>query len=72
MEVDNKVDYGITGGLGVELSTPIGHFLLSGRYYYGLGDVFDNSKKGTFTRSAHQTIVAKLTYLFDIVKTKRD
>ena len=70
MAVDNKVDYGITAGIGMELSTPLGHFLLNARYNYGLGDVFDNSKKGFFSRSAHQTITAKLTYLFDIVKTK--
>lgn len=67
---DNVFDYGITAGLGLELSTGIGHFLLEGRYYYGLGDVFDNSKKGFFGRSANQTIVAKLTYLFDLTKTK--
>jgi hypothetical protein len=47
-EVENSFDYGIAGGLGLELSTGIGHFLLEGRYYYGLGDVFDNSKKGDF------------------------
>lgn len=71
LEVTNKIDYGITAGLGMELSTPLGHFLINGRYYYGLGDVFDNSKKGSFSRSAHQTITAKVTYLFDLVKTKK-
>lgn len=65
-EPDNAFDYGITAGLGLELSTGIGHFMLVGRYYYGLGDIFDNSKKGYFGRSANQTIVAKLTYLFDL------
>ena len=69
-EPDNKLDYGITAGVGMELSTPVGHFLLSGRYSYGLAAFYDNSKKGDFGRSANQTIVAKLTYLFDIVKTK--
>jgi hypothetical protein len=69
MTVDHKVDYGITAGFGMELSTPMGHFLLNARYNYGLGDVFDNSKKGYFSRSAHQTITTKLTYLFDLVKT---
>jgi hypothetical protein len=68
-DIDSKFDYGIAGGLGLELSTSIGHFLLEGRYYYGLGDVFDNSKKGDFARSAHQTIAVKMTYLFDILKT---
>ena len=71
MDVDNKFDYGITGGLGVELSTDIGHFMLEARYYYGLADVFSNSKKAVFARSANQTISARVTYLFDIVKTKR-
>ncbi len=71
MEVDHRFDYGITGGAGIELSSPIGHFMLTARYYYGLGDVFDNSKKGTFGRSAHQTVSARLTYILDIVKTKQ-
>ena len=70
LAVDNKIDYGITAGIGMELSTSIGHFMLNARFNYGLGDVFDNSKKGYFGRSAHQTIIAKITYLFDIVKTK--
>lgn len=71
MDVDNKFDYGITGGVGIELSTGIGHFMLEARYYYGLADVFSNSKKAVFARSANQTISARVTYLFDIVKTKR-
>ena len=69
-ELDRNFDYGIAAGLGLELSTAIGHFLLEGRYYYGLGDAFDSSKRGYFGRSANQTIYAKLTYLCDIVKTK--
>ncbi|MBQ4276501.1 MAG: PorT family protein [Bacteroidaceae bacterium] len=71
LDVDHTIDYGITAGLGLELSTSIGHFILGGRYYFGLGDVFDNSKSGHFSRSAHQTISAKLTYLVDIIKTKQ-
>lgn len=71
LDVDHKIDYGITAGIGIELTTSIGHFLLNGRYYFGLGDTFDNSSKAPFSRSAHQTIIGKLTYLFDIVKTKK-
>lgn len=67
---DNKFDYGIAAGMGVELSSPIGHFLLQGRYYYGLGDLYDNSKRGKFGRSANQTVLVKLTYLCDILRTK--
>lgn len=67
---DNRVDYGIAGGVGLEFSSAIGHILLQGRYYYGLGDMYDNSKRGKFGRSANQTLMVKLTYLFDLVRTK--
>ena len=71
-ELDHNFDYGLTGGFGLELSTSIGHFLLEGRYYYGLGDTYDNSKKGYFARSANNAIIIKLNYLFDVVRTKND
>ena len=71
-DIDNRFDYGIAAGLGMELSTKVGHFLLEGRYYYGLGDIYDNSKRGYFSRSAHGAIMVKLNYLFDIVRTKND
>jgi len=69
---DNKFDYGLTGGIGLELSTSIGHFILVGRYYYGLGDIYDNSKSGYFSRSANQVISVRLTYLKDLIRTKNN
>jgi hypothetical protein len=66
--IDRKFDYGITAGLGLELNTNIGHFMIDGRYYFGLSDVFDNGKKDLFARSAHGTIVARISYMFDIKK----
>ncbi len=71
-DIDHRFDYGIAAGLGMELSTSVGHFLLEARYYYGLGDIYDNSKKGFFSRSANGAIMVKLNYLFDIVRTKND
>lgn len=68
MGIDNKFDYGITAGLGLEINTKIGHFLIDGRYYYGLSDVFNNGKKDVFSRSNNGTIIAKFTYLIDIKK----
>lgn len=68
MAIEKKFDYGITAGLGVELSTRAGHFLLEGRYYYGLSDIFKNSKKDIFPRSNNGTIVVKATYLIDVRK----
>jgi len=70
MAVEHKFDYGIAGGVGLEYSHPrLGHFLLEGRYYYGLGDLYGNSKRDYFARSNLSNIVVKLTYLFDITKT---
>lgn len=67
-EVENKLDYGIVAGGGLELSTGIGHFLVEGRYYYGLGDFYHNTKKDEFGRSGHSYIGIRLTYLYDIIK----
>lgn len=71
MSVENKFDYGIAAGLGLEYSHPkVGHFLLEGRYYYGLGDLYGNSKRDFFGRSNNNCIVVKLTWLLDIKTTK--
>ena len=67
-KIENKFDYGITGGAGLELRTNIGNFLVEGRYYYALSDFYKNTKKDYFARSAHSTIVVKMTYLFDLKK----
>lgn len=65
---ENKFDYGIIGGGGVELRTGIGNFVLEARYYFGLSDFYNSTKKDYFSRSAHSYICAKLTYLFDLKK----
>lgn len=73
LSIQRKFDYGIAGGLGLEYSHPkIGHFMLEGRYYYGLGDIFNNSKSDFFGRSNLGNIVIKLTYLYDIKKTNNN
>ena len=63
---DNKIDYGIAGGIGMELKTSIGNFLLEGRYYFGLSDFYKNGKADPYSRSAHTTISVRLSYLIDI------
>ena len=69
--VERKFEYGLTGGLGMEVSTRSGHrFLLEGRYFFALSDIFRNSKKDPFGRSANGAIMARLSYLFDVIKTK--
>lgn len=73
MPVENKFDYGIAVGAGLEFSHPkTGHFLLEGRYYYGLGNLYGSTKSDYFARSNFGQIVIKASYLFDIVRTKND
>lgn len=57
-----KVDYGILAGMGLEVRTGIGNFSLEGRYYFGLGDMYNNRKTDYFARSANRVISARLTY----------
>ena len=72
MAVENKFDYGIAAGAGIEFSHPkVGHFLLEGRYYYALGNIYGDSKRDYFGSSNFGTITVKLAYLFDIVRTRR-
>ncbi len=68
MPIEKKFDYGITAGIGIELNSRIGHFMLDGRYYYGLSDIYGNSKKDVFGRSNHGTIAVRFTYLIDLKK----
>ena len=71
MPIERKFDYGITAGAGLEYSIPrVGHFLLEGRYYYGLADIYSNSKKDFFGRSNLSVIQIKLTYLTDLIRSK--
>lgn len=65
--VQNKLDYGIAAGGGVELHIKsLGRLQLSGRYYYGLGNLFNDSKRDYFSRSNHQSITIRAAYLFDL------
>ena len=72
MAVEKKFDYGIAAGIGLEYTVPrVGHFLVEGRYYYGLGNIYGDSKRDYFGRSNFGNIILKMTYLFDITKTKK-
>lgn len=69
VKIQNKFDYGIAGGGGVELRTKrAGNFLIEGRYYFALSDFYSTTKKDYFARAAHGTITVKITYLFDLKK----
>lgn len=67
MAIKNTFDYGIVAGAGIEYVHPkIGHFILEGRYYYGLGNIYGDTKKDYFGRSNFSNIVIKASYLIDL------
>ncbi|MDH6535292.1 PorT family protein [Parabacteroides sp. 52] len=68
MTVENKFDWGLCGGPGLELRTGIGSFLLEGRYYMALGNIYGSKKVDKFAKSNGQTLSVKLTYLFTLKK----
>ena len=71
MAVENKFDYGIAAGIGVEYATrKAGRYIIEARYYYGLGNIYGDSKRDYFGKSNFGNIVLKFTYLFDLVRTK--
>lgn len=68
-EIENIFDYGICGGLGIEVPTPkAGNFILEARYDYGLGNIFKNNKGEDFSLSNNQAITISVAYLFNVAR----
>ena len=62
--VQHSFGYGLKGVMGFEFRTKIGSFILDGRYYYGLSDIFNSTKSDWFQASHNQVMGVNLTYLF--------
>ena len=68
-DIENKIDYGIALGAGVECHFKnVGRFQIEGRYYYGLGNMYGNSKKDYFGKSNNGIIHVRVAYLIDLKK----
>lgn len=66
-----KFDYGIAAGLGYNLKTrSAGIFQLELRVYYGLSDVFPNTKSDFFNTSNHLNASINLGYFFQLTGKK--
>ena len=66
--IENKLDYGITASVGIEMRTGSGNFGLEGRYYFGLGNIYGITKKDYFGRCANSTISIRATYSFNLFR----
>lgn len=65
LQPEHKFDYGITAGVGMEFIARNKHsFLLEGRFYYGLNDVFANHSKDAFSSSSTMNIMVTLGYFY--------
>lgn len=63
--VAKKLDYGITGGVGMELRIKRKHsFMIEGRYYFGIGNVFSSKRGDTFGASRPNSIEITAAYMF--------
>lgn len=65
--VSQKVDYGISAGLGCELNiNPRNSVTLEARYYFGLGNIFPSKRQDTFRASNSMYISVTAGYWFRI------
>ncbi len=66
-EIEKKFDYGIAAGVGMKFTVARRHtFMLEGRYYYGLGNIFKDSKRDFFSASRGMSIEVTLGYLIRV------
>jgi hypothetical protein len=66
MAVENSLEWGISGGAGIEFRSGVGFFLVEGRYYYSFGDIYGTQRKDRFSKASSQVISAKITYLLPL------
>lgn len=65
MPVSKRLDYGIAGGLGGEIRLKRKHsFILEGRFYYGIGNVFSAKRGDVFGSSRGMSVEITAAYLF--------
>jgi hypothetical protein len=64
--VDYRFDYGLCAGGGVEWNTSVMSYIIEGRYYFGLSDLFN--QEATFATSSNQAISINLAFLYNFKK----
>lgn len=67
MDISQKIDYGISAGLGAEFNLNRHNSLsLEARFYFGLGNIFPSKRIDTFSGSNQLSLSATLGYWFRI------
>lgn len=66
-DIDNKFDLGFNVSLGVGVYTPVGQFLIKGRFCKGLNNIFgEYPLEGNFRTSSFQTFSLDVSYTYPI------
>ncbi len=67
------VDYGLTGGLGIDVRAGKCHAIVGGRYAYNFRDIYNNDKSDVFQRSNNQLFSVSVTFLVSVANfTEKD
>ena len=67
MSATQKIDYGISAGLGGEFNINKKNSLsIEARFYYGLGNVFPSKRTDTYSASNQMTLSATIGYWFRV------
>ncbi len=67
MEPENKIDYGISGGVGCEFALKRRNIInLEARYYFGIGNIFHDARTDIFSASRGMSIMITLGYSYRI------
>jgi len=64
ISIQQSFDYGLKGAMGLEFRTKAGSFIIDGRYYFGLSDIFNTTKSDLFQASSNKVIGVNLTYFY--------
>ncbi|MDE6115444.1 PorT family protein [Barnesiella sp. WM24] len=65
MEPTKKFDYGISGGAGIEFIIKRRNIInLEARYYFGIGNIFPDDRRDTFSASRGMSIMVTVGYSY--------
>ena len=62
----NNFDYGLSVGSGLDLQIGRLHTIVEGRYTFGFGDVYSNSKSDIYQRSNNQNAAVTIGFLLPV------
>lgn len=67
MDVEKRFDYGISAGLGLECRVARRQsVMLEGRFYYGLGNIFNSTRSDYFSASRGMSLMVTLGWMMRV------